>query len=234
MSASAAQGQRVTTVVGMHRSGTSFLTGSLQQAGLELGKFSPWNPHNLKGNRENIDFVEFHDAVLGARGFAWNAPPAGPIAWTDEERARGRALVAGYATVPHWGFKDPRATLLLDGWRELLPHMEFVGIFRHPCDVHRSLKARGGMPAGDAFGLWAAYNRRLLALHRERPFPVLCFDEPEEVLLRKLDEVLRAHGLTPVAEDRFFSTELRHHRGATEPVPAELEDLYAALRAIAW
>lgn len=221
-------------VVGMHRSGTSFLTGSLQQAGLELGKFSPWNPHNLKGNRENIDFVEFHDALLGARGFAWNAPPPGPIAWTDEECARARTLVASYETLPHWGFKDPRATLLLDGWRNLLPHIEFVGIFRHPCDVHRSLDARGGMLADRALSLWAAYNRRLLALHRERPFPVLCFDEPEEMLLRKLDQVLRAHGLTPVAKDRFFSSELRHHSGANEPVPPELSDLYSSLRAIAW
>ena len=227
------QRKRVTMVVGMHRSGTSFLTGSLQQAGLELGKFSSWNRHNHKGNRENTDFVDFHDDVLRARGFEWNAPPEGPIVWTAEECSRARALVSGYSSVPHWGFKDPRATLLLDGWRQVLPHLEFVGIFRHPRDVQRSLEARSGLPAGDTLALWAAYNRRLLTLHRERPFPVLCFDEPEEVLLRKLDGVLQELGLTPVAEDRFFATELRHHRNSTEPVPPLLADLYSALRSIA-
>ena len=221
-------------IVGMHRSGTSFLTGSLQQAGLELGKFSPWNPHNLKGNRENTDFVDFHDSILEARGFAWDAPPPGPLIWTDEEISRGKSLIKNYEKVPHWGFKDPRASLLLDGWMTLIPHMEFVGIFRHPRNVHRSLKARSKMRAGKAFSLWSAYNRRLIELHRERPFPVLCFDEPEDVLLRKLDAVVREHGLTPVNNDQFFTPKLRHHHvDNDEPVPQELEDMYATLKAIA-
>ena len=80
-------------VVGMHRSGTSFLTGSLQQAGLELGKFSAWNPHNLKGNRENLDIVAFNDAVLNARGFAWDNPPTSRILWTSEEYVQARELI---------------------------------------------------------------------------------------------------------------------------------------------
>ena len=38
-------------VLGMHRSGTSWFTGALQQAGLHLGMHHTWNAHNRKGNK---------------------------------------------------------------------------------------------------------------------------------------------------------------------------------------
>jgi hypothetical protein len=45
--------QRVVSILGMHRSGTRCLTGTMQEAGLVLGKFSTFNEFNRKGNREN-------------------------------------------------------------------------------------------------------------------------------------------------------------------------------------
>lgn len=222
--------ERVTLmVVGMHRSGTSFLTGSLQQAGLELGKFSAWNPHNLKGNRENLDIVAFSDEVLAARGCAWDAPPKQPIVWSEAEYAKARELIAEYDGVPRWGFKDPRALLLVEGWQHLLPDLRFVGIFRHPTAVAQSLAARGGMPQDQAFALWLAYNKRLLSLYRQARFPLLCFDEDEAVLHRKLDVVLGELGLTSVVEERFFSPELKHHQQVRQPLPSELQKLYREL-----
>lgn len=216
-------------VVGMHRSGTSFLTGSLQESGLELGKFSAWNPHNLKGNRENLDIVAFNDEVLAARGFAWDNPPDQPVHWTENEFAKARELIADYDGVARWGFKDPRTLLLIEGWQELLPELRFVGIFRHPTAVAQSLAARGGMPQEKAFSLWLAYNKRLLALHRRHRFPLLCFDEDEGLLHRKLDIILNELGLEPPAEERFFSAELKHHEQVREPLPAELQKIYREL-----
>lgn len=220
-------------VVGMHRSGTSFLTGSLQQAGLELGKHSAWNPHNLKGNRENEDIVAFHDTVLHDRGYAWDNPPEQEIVWTADERQRARALIDSYKGVARWGFKDPRALLLVEGWRALLPMLGFVGIFRHPTAVAQSLAARGGMPEAQAFALWRAYNVRLLRLYQQQPFPLLCFDEDESVLHRKLDEVLRELGLAPLTEERFFSAELKHHGRLEKNLPVELDAIYQELRSCA-
>ncbi|MGL4318369.1 MAG: sulfotransferase [Pseudomonas sp.] len=216
-------------VVGMHRSGTSFLTGSLQQAGLELGKHSAWNPHNLKGNRENQDIVAFHDEVLAARDAAWDRPPSVPVVWTEVETCRAAELVAEYQGVEHWGFKDPRALLMVDAWRQLLPELRFVGIFRNPVAVARSLAARGTIPQAQAFALWTAYNRNLLALHRRSPFPLLCFDEDENVLHQKLDQILVEMGLQPLHDERFFSSELKHHRQPVGPLPAEQDALYRAL-----
>lgn len=221
--------ERVTLmVVGMHRSGTSFLTGSLQQAGLELGKFSAWNPHNLKGNRENLEIVAFNDEVLAARGFAWDNPPDVSVTWTEAEYARARQLIADYDGVARWGFKDPRTLLLVEGWRHLLPELRFVGIFRHPTAVAQSLAARGEMSQEQAFVLWLAYNKRLLELYRQAKFPLLCFDEDEAILHRKLDVVLDELGLEPPTE-RFFSADLKHHKQVRQPLPAELQKLYRDL-----
>ena len=40
-------------VLGMHRSGTSLLTGSLEAAGLHLGEVNNAARYNPKGNKEN-------------------------------------------------------------------------------------------------------------------------------------------------------------------------------------
>lgn len=225
--------QKTTMVVGMHRSGTSFLTGSLQQAGLELGKHSTWNPHNQRGNRENADIVKLHDDILQARGFAWDKPPAHQIEWTEEENSRARAIIRDYRKTPHWGFKDPRSALVVEGWQTLLPTLNFVGIFRHPTAVAESLRMRGNMPREQAYTLWLAYNQRLIALYRQKAFPVLCFDDPEALLLPKLDKVIQNIGLSPNTTERFFTHDLKHHESVDEPLPTALATLYAELKSIA-
>ena len=221
---------RVTVIVGMHRSGTSFLTGSLQQAGLELGGHSSWNPHNTRGNRENQEIVDLHDAILRSRGFAWDNPPTGIVHWTPQERARAQSIIHSFRELPHWGFKDPRSLLLIEGWQALLPKLHFVGVFRHPVAVARSLRARGGMPAEQAFRLWQAYNSRLLKLHRRSPFPLLSFDDPPERLLANVDRVAASIGLHIRPEERFYSDELKHHKGEDialpEAVAATLQTLH--------
>lgn len=220
-------------VVGMHRSGTSFLTGSLQLAGLELGKHSTWNPHNQRGNRENADIVQLHDEILQARGFAWDNPPANIVEWTEGEQAKARQIIAEYPLATHWGFKDPRSVLVVEGWQQLLPSISYVGIFRHPSAVAASLWARGEMPRETAYELWLNYNRRLLKLYRQNAFPVLCFDESETDLLPKLDKVIENLGLQTNPAERFFTNELKHHETAEEALPETLAALYSELKSIA-
>jgi len=215
-------------IVGMHRSGTSFLTGSLQAAGLELVEFSEWNPHNLKGNRENQSVVQFHERMLSDRGCSWDQPPSGRVRWSGSERAAARELIARLDIAPRWGFKDPRALLFVHGWRALLPQLRFVGIFRHPHAVAQSLHARGAMTTEQAFELWKHYNRRLIELHDATRFPLLCFDLGETLLQAKLAEALHALGLQAPGEP-FWSAQLRHHAALPQPVPPGCEALYREL-----
>lgn len=222
---------RAVMVVGMHRSGTSVLAGSLQQAGLDLGRCSTWNKYNQRGNRENQEIVAFHERLLSRHACAWHRPPETVVPWTSADRRAAARIIASFRGSACWGFKDPRATFFHEGWRGLLPGLEFIGIFRHPSAVAASLAAREEMPAADAFRIWTAYNLRVLRLHRERPFPLLCFDDDAESLHRQIDRAAVGLGLRPVGEGRFYADELKHHAAADGDVPREAAELYDVLRA---
>ena len=145
-------------VLGMHRSGTSALVGSLQQRGLFLGRHSTHNTYNLRGNRENPDVMLLNEDILERSGGSWRAPPAA-VEWAPDHVERAHAILAEHAERPLWGFKDPRTLLTLDGWLRLVPDLEFVGVFRHPARVARSLASRPSLPVEDPVELWRVLQR---------------------------------------------------------------------------
>ncbi len=220
-------------ILGMHRSGTSCLTGSLQEAGLQLGDCHTWNPFNLKGNRENQAFVDLNDAVLEANGGSWDHPPTS-VTWSEQHLAMGHELMAAHAHMPVMGFKDPRTLLVLDGWKTVAPTMEFVGIFRHPNAVAASLERRSNMSRKDALALWYAYNKRLLQQYREAAFPVLCFDHPEPEFQQHLGGVIDTLGLArPDTGELFYDGGLKNFdRQSGARLPLKVWHLYRRLRAI--
>lgn len=215
-------------VVGMHRSGTSCLAGCLQDLGLSLGDVVTEAPHNKKGNRENPRFWPLHDAILARIGAAWDAPPPAPVAWTAGERADLRAVLADYDALPRpIGFKDPRATLLLDGWFEVLPDLRLVGSIRHPLAVAASLHARNGFDRERSLTIWSGYNRAMVRWRGDRLTAIVDFDDPHyEDRVRSIGARL---GLDATAPMPFREAELNHQKTA-EPIPRSVADLWADLR----
>jgi len=224
--------ERVVSVLGMHRSGTSCLTGSLAQQGLFLGETTPPRPPNTRGHLEKAEIWRMQDEILKANGGAWYSPPR-TVEWRPEHLARAREIIAEHAAHPIWGFKDPRTLLTLEGWRGLIPDLQPVAIFRHPLRVAHSLQSRNGLRIERGFELWQAYNERLLRFHRVQPFPVVCFDDEAKTLETKLREAGEMIGLHEAPEDPFFADELRNEPAEGEPLPAEIEALYEELRSLA-
>lgn len=238
--------QRVLAVLGMHRSGTSCLTGSLQAGGLFLGKHHTWNEYNRKGNRENQDVVNLHEGIFKANGASWTQPRRQssfldkyfqrPMKWEARHFERAREILAEYAHEPLWGFKDPRALFLLHGWKQLVPDMEFVGIFRHPMAVAQSLNSRPALPISIEQGLqmWRDYNQALLRQYREKPFPLFCFDWSEESFHEQLNHLHSQLHLKPVpADQRFYTGDLHKQKVAGEvALPAEIQQLYDELKSL--
>jgi hypothetical protein len=226
---------RVVAVLGMHRSGTSCLTGSLQHAGLFLGDCHIWNKHNEKGNRENQKFVDLHDAILAANGGAWDTPPE-RVVWQDEHVDWGMELLAAHAAEANFGFKDPRGLLVIDGWKNLYPKIELIGIYRHPNAVAKSLGKRSNKTREESLKLWHAYNSILYREHQADPFPILCFDDDEAVLDEK---IIRAAGQMGLAcqrpDEKFYTSELRHNDSeGEEALPEHIETLYRKLQEAAF
>jgi hypothetical protein len=221
--------KRVVTIVGMHRSGTSCLAGTLEEAGLHLGRVITEAPHNAKGNRENRSIMDLQEEVLVHSGGSWDKPPA-RLAWSSEHRARRDEIIRSYGDAPVWGFKCPRTLLTLEFWREAIPRLSFVGTFRHPLLVAESLARRNGGEITDWLSLWSMYNQRLVALHEANPFPVVRFDTDPEAYRRSLESVIARLGFRPVSELTFFEPVLRHHvEPPSAELPPEVARLYARL-----
>jgi hypothetical protein len=225
--------ERVICVLGMHRSGTSCLAGSLEQQGLFLGDVNTAAPWNRRGNRESFAVMDLQTAFLDACGGSWDRPAA-TVEWRPEHFEQAGAMLAGQSAHPLWGFKDPRTLLTLEGWRRLVPDLQPAGIFRHPLTVAQSLKSRNDLDLEAGLALWTAYNERLVRFHREAPFPIVSFDEEAEALEAKLRRAGDLIGLpgTPPGEP-FFTDELRNAPAEGGALPPDVEALYEALRELA-
>jgi hypothetical protein len=165
-------------IAGMHRSGTSLAASLLQSAGVDVGKrLMGAGSGNIKGHFENLDFVDFHREVLRSQG----AEDAG---WTLQEQLKvnqqqtqlAKQIVAQNISSPIWGWKDPRTTLFLDFWAELLPEAKFLLLFRSPWEVVDSLLRRSirdldlFLKTPDlAIKLWIHYNRKILNFYQQNP-----------------------------------------------------------------
>ena len=239
---------RVLAILGMHRSGTSCLTGSLQAGGLFLGKHHSWNEYNRKGNRENQDVVNLHEGIFKANGATWTDPSRHSgfidkyfnrkMKWSSQYKVRARKILEEYSDESLWGFKDPRALFLLHGWQQLIPDIEYVGIFRHPMAVAQSLNSRPALPISIEQGLqmWLAYNYELLKTHQQKPFPLFCFDGNEDEFHQKLNTLHSELKLQPLEEgQRFYTTDLHKQKIIDDvALPSEVNALYQQLLTLSY
>ena len=228
---------RVIIILGMHRSGTSCLTGSLQQGGLELGEHSTWNLHNTKGNRENNYIMQLHEDILASNNCSWHYPKK-KIAWLPEQLEQASSILKANAQQATWGFKDPRTLFTLNGWLSLGINAQYVGVFRDPTAVAASLLKRGSgtgaiQEMSHALELWYQYNSQMLTAYKKQAFPILSFDWDEDTFhqaLKKLHDHLQ---LKPLADDeRFYEQTLVHNQSEAQRLPWKVRRLYKKLKSI--
>jgi hypothetical protein len=235
MTMNEAEAQKVICVIGMHRSGTSCLVGSLQNAGLELGEHHTQNRYNKRGNRENPEIVAFNDSLLAANGADWERPPEN-FSYTQAQVSEARSIAAKFVGERNWGFKDPRSLLVLPLWKEALPGLRLIGIFRHPGAVAESLQIRHGsrMTRQMAFDIWYHYNIKMYQQFSESAFPLLNFDWNIEHFHEKLNRAIVSFGLSALGtEDRFYTSALRNNSTEeADDIPDKLIDLYRRLNEI--
>ncbi|WP_223786934.1 hypothetical protein [Marinicella meishanensis] len=220
-------------ILGMHRSGTSCLTGCLAAYGLNLGNVSTFNQYNQKGNQENHWVFRLNEAILKAHGGSWNQPPSSPLALSAEHQNRLLEVLAKYDQLPKpWGIKDPRMVLTYPLWQPHLPAHQLMGTFRHPLAVAESLLSRDAFPVPleQGLALWSIYNQRLLETHAKQAFPIINFDEDETAYNQKIASMAEQFGLALNESAPFFEAALRNQSqyGWAE-CPDALKPLYRQL-----
>jgi hypothetical protein len=237
-------------IIGMHRSGTSMVARLLNLCGLNLGpedQLLGASPDNAMGHFEHNGFLEIDDAILQHFDGSWDNPPLLNAGWENDASLRdlfahAKALIDSFKNSAPWGWKDPRATLLLPFWEKLLPGLRSVICIRNPLDVARSLGKRDGASIPAAVQLWSRYTRAALENTKDRP-RILTFYE--NFFGNPIEELNRLVGFTglggiddPARVLEVISGELRHQACGTvdllnsAAIPFEYKFLYLGLRAL--
>ncbi len=213
-------------ILGMHRSGTSALTGSLEKAGLQLGSVIEQAADNAKGNRESRAIMLLHDDILQRNGGSWDRPPSHPN-WSPVHHAFRDAIIETHKDHALWGFKDPRTVLMAGPWRAALPAATLVGIFRHPFAVAQSLFNRSAMPYEKSLALWSHYNRHLLWHQTELgPIPFLEFSNDGSHFTAQVEKLIKTLGLSTEGLE-FFDKSLKQ---SEHPNLEKIENARTALQ----
>jgi O-antigen biosynthesis protein len=171
------------------------VTRLLHRCGLELGPESDLMPpqaDNPDGFWEHIGFVALNEELLNELGGAWDLPPKADENFTharlDPLRMKAQLLIEGFDSARVWGWKDPRNSLTLAFWQNLLPGLKTLIVVRNPLEVAYSMRERNGTSFSLGLRLWEIYNRRLIEKANEQQRLVthydLFFDDAETELRR--------------------------------------------------
>jgi len=225
--------KKIVLVLGMHRSGTSSLMGTLEELGLFIGNANSKSIHNKKGNKEIPLFRQFHDKILKENSANWMNPKI-VNDWTNENIEELRNYIKSEFTNHEiWGLKDPRIVYLLKGWFNVIPKKKiiFITSIRHPLSVANSLLKRGNVKSiKEGLIIWRKYNHRILKLSEKFQILYIDFDgNPEKNskitynIYQKLIEQPLKSNLT------FFNNTLVNTKFEKDECPPALKDLYQKL-----
>jgi hypothetical protein len=140
-------------ILGMHRSGTSAIAGTLVKLGVAAPKtlLGP-NPSNPRGHWESVAFVVFHDELLASASSKWDDWQPFNLEWYRSHksgvfRQRAKTLLRSeFGNNASFVLKDPRMCRLVPFWLEVCAEEgitpRLIMPIRSPIEVAQSLKHR--------------------------------------------------------------------------------------------
>jgi hypothetical protein len=216
--------KKAIVVVGMHRSGTSAVSGLLDELGVFMGKnlFAPQKDVNEKGFFENAKVVDINDSLFDALLGSWDDPFSYnfelkyPDVYRDFELTTKKFLSKEYASYDLWGMKDPRTSLHLPFWDEMIISSNtlpcYLMMLRNPLEVVASIVKRDEFSMKKALILWINYTLSSYLFCASKSLYILNFDSllasPENVMTgicKKFDIDV------PQKESTFIEAKLRNH-----------------------
>jgi hypothetical protein len=168
-------------VLGMGRSGTSYLSSFLGSNSVDLGSnlIAP-SAENPRGYFEDSEIVAFHRGLLRRLratpdwdGMTGELLPHADLAAEEKEQAL-RILQRLAKPGRLWGWKDPRTAHFIRFWLELLPEAKLIVPLRHPLEILYSYLKRVAtidtlIDVKQIFRAYTEYHDRILSLVQERP-----------------------------------------------------------------
>ena len=220
------------------------VTRLLNRCGLELGPESdlmPAQADNPEGFWEHLGFVALNEELLNELGGAWDLPPRADENFTqarvDPLRMKARLLIERFDSARVWGWKDPRNSLTLPFWQDLLPGLKTLIVVRNPLEVAYSMRERNGTSYSFGLRLWEIYNKRLIETANEQQRLITHYDsffEDAESELRRIAEFIGLPDAEASRAAALVITQRRHTHFTIDQliearVSAEVIELYRAL-----
>jgi hypothetical protein len=220
--------QITVSVIGFGRSGTSLTMRLLQQLGVAIGAerdlLEPQQSDNPRGYFEPRWMVDLNDEILAALGSTWWQPLSVAQGWErdtalDPLRERAKDLVAEkLGDEPLRGWKDPRLTLTLPLWKQVVPDQRYVICLRNPIDAIASIQRRPEptQSVAEWSELWLEYTARALQETAGAPRLIVFYDDYFADAAREVERLARFVGVSPADErcaltTATVETDLRHH-----------------------
>jgi len=151
-------------VLGMHRSGTSALTGVLNLLGFDLGRtmMTIDTSQNSKGFFENFHVHRINEKIFKENNYSWDSFFPFPLKEINQEKYNQykeeiKSVIKSEFANNHEkiAIKDPRICLLFPIWKEAMIELGWniytISIIRHPIDVAKSLKKRNNFSHEKSF-----------------------------------------------------------------------------------
>jgi len=135
-------------ILGMGRSGTSFLTAFLNSWGVNIGTdLIPPSDANPHGFYEHRAIVALHQRLLErVRKTPQFDDTLSPLLRdfdpSEEDREEAIRILNQVARPGLWGWKDPRTIHNVNFWLELLPNAKLIVPLRHPLEIAYSYLKR--------------------------------------------------------------------------------------------
>lgn len=244
---------KLIVILGMHRSGTSTITRSLEAFGTSLGKnlLEAVPGNNEKGFFEDKDILELNDSILAKFGCSWNSPYnlddldlSSGLLFLERAKAE-KLLREKMSSHSIYAIKDPRISILLPFWKKVFSQAGITPYYiislRHPTSVAKSLEARDNISKRDAVRLWTFYNNKALANTNTEKRLIVEYDNIIDDTLTEINKIADFIQLAPLQADNsqlenfsetFLSADLRHHKThqADEANDVLHQALYSAMQ----
>jgi hypothetical protein len=182
----------VICIAGMHRSGTSLVASWLEGCGIKLYEKVGPNVGNKLGHFEDREILTLHVnsiSKLGTRTKGWLLNKYDHPTFNKSEINLAKQIVASRAD-KSWGWKEPRTTLFLENWKQIIPNLKVLLLWRS-CDKVVDSLLRRSRSAGDAKVMvikkeqalmnWKLYNEAVINYVTQHP---------DETILVNIDNLL--------------------------------------------
>lgn len=226
--------RRCILVLGMHRSGTSAITGALGLLGATLPRtILGAGLGNTGGHWESEVQVAENDALLSEFGSTWDdwrkLPSRVPESWLERI---AETFEREFGDSPLSAMKDPRICRLLPVYLAALQKravaVQVVLVVRHPLAVAASLAVRNGFSQTYSSLIWLRHMLDAELVSRSLPRTVVRYDAFLDDWRAELAPTMALAQLPPgdleavgARVDKHVEPDLLHHRPPVQTIRAD-------------